>query len=274
MTSPDSRDDDLVEALLAAARGGVMPVVEPEGTTEEQALLAARWHQARALVSLRRRPAPPALAGFVVAALQAGRRETRAIDAIRALAAHGPEAAPLALDTRVAASIDRLRAPGVLDTRLAERLSRPGAGLAQSFLDRLPRLAVPDDLTARLATRGRSGTAGLEFVAPRVGGLRGRFGPFRRVHAAALFACVVLLLFAVSGRFGAGRSGDDAADWSQRIVTHSQSQRDVDRSAPVQSRLELTFDFVEHESIQTALLSPELFAIVGGIIGELMEGGS
>jgi hypothetical protein len=278
MTSPDSRHDDLVEALLAAALGGAMPAGESAGTTEEQALLAARWQQARALVSLRRRTAPPTLDGFVVAALQAGLRETRAVDALRDLAAHRPHAAPVALDERVAVSIDRLRAPGALDACVAERLAQPGAGIAQSFLGRLPRLAAPDGLAARLATRGASGTAGLEFVAPRGRGARGRFGPFRLVHVAALFACAALLVVGLSGRFGAGRSGDDDAvgrsDWSQPIVVRSPSQRSVEGLAPVRSRLNLTFDFVEHESIRTAQLSPEQRSLVSGLVGEPMEGGS
>jgi hypothetical protein len=271
MTSPDPRHDQIVEALLAAARGGAMPSGDSAGSLEERASIEARLRQASALIDLPRCPAPPTLAGFVVAALQAGVRETRSVGAVRELAARTRHAAPAELDARVAASIDRLHAPVVLDAHVAARLARPGAGLAESLLGRLPRLAAPDDLATRLATPGPAGEAGLEFVAPRG---HGRFGPLRVVQGAALVAFALLLLVGLSGRFGALGTGDDSearSNWDRRIVVQPTVQRDV---GPVRSRLSLTFEFVRQESIRTAQLSPDELAAVSGLADAPMEGGS
>lgn len=281
MTSPDARHDRLVEALLDAARAGAVPVPEPDGDPTERgdgawALFEARLLQARALVNLPPCPAPPSLDGFVVAALQAGVREQRAVAAVRGLAADGPLVAPTVLAERVAAAIDRRRAPDALDTYVAERLALPGAGLAQSFLARLPRLAAPDDLAERLATAGDSGTAGLEFRATRARGWFGRVGvPRAATSVAALVVTGVLMVWGLSV-WGLGSSGGDAAlsDWSRPVVVRPKSKQVVARVEPARPAVALTFEFVAFESFLDAPLSAEQRARMGGLVGEPMGGGS
>jgi hypothetical protein len=285
MTPSDSHHDRHVEALLAAARSGAVPSiehgVESERTPEEQALLEARLRQARALVALGRRPAPLALEGYVVAAMQAGAREERAVAAVRDL---GTEVAPVELDERVAGSIDRLRAPGALDLYVAGRLALPGAGLAQSLLARLPRLAAPEDLTARLAAPGSAGSsgharAGLDFVAPYPRGLLGRIEALGSTRKITFLVAAALLLFALAGRFGSAgdalpSSDRELSDWSQPSPHRPPSPRDLDRIETIRPRVELTFEFVAYESHLAAPLTPELRALVSGLVGEMLEGGS
>jgi hypothetical protein len=241
MTSPDSRPDSHVEALL---------------------------------VALRRRRAPRELDGYVVAALQAGARETRAIAAARE---HAPRVAPVVLESRVAAAIGGLRAPATLDPFVAQRLALPGAGLAESCLGRLPRLVAPQDLTARLAERGPSGRSGLEFHAPRG---RVPHGLSRWAPKVALVVTAALLVIGFGGLFpSAGEErGAAASDWSRPVAgpvpLRLRAQRDVVPAGPVSQRLALTFDFVGYESHSVAPLSREERALVCGLAGEPMEGGS
>lgn len=93
--------------------------------------------------SLPRVAAPLALDGAVVAALQAGARQERAVQAVASLT---PVDAPDVLAHRVAIP----RAPAVLDRLVAEDLADPARAVAGRYTRRLERLRAPDDLQARL----------------------------------------------------------------------------------------------------------------------------
>lgn len=109
------------------------------------------WRQARALGALPRlQVEPKALAGRVVAELNAGCRQERAADALTHLERVG---APRELDALVGESFGRMsrEAPGELDQRVAAELLS-GAGLrAERQLSALARFAAPAELERRVA---------------------------------------------------------------------------------------------------------------------------
>ncbi|MCC6409667.1 MAG: hypothetical protein IT453_21110 [Planctomycetes bacterium] len=106
----------------------------------------------RALVGLARIAAPASLDGRVVAALEAGQREERAIRALRRLdRVEVPEHLDHAV-ARTAAPIAPapLAAPDVLRRLVEEELSDPSKARAQRFVGSLERVAAPDQLFARV----------------------------------------------------------------------------------------------------------------------------
>src|SRR5262249_5459315 len=115
----------------------------------ECAAFARRAAQvALSLSRLERLAAPPELDGLTVGALQAGRREERAVAALRGLARlpAPPELVGRALDdpTHV------LRAPAVLARRVDEDLRSSSGALARRFAGRLERQRAPRALRERL----------------------------------------------------------------------------------------------------------------------------
>jgi hypothetical protein len=119
---------------------------------------------ARSLAGLRgleRRPAPIELDGRVVAALQAGARQERAVRAVEELAPRtAPERVERAVETDAELAAHhpgrelrpaRLRAPQVLDRLVAEELGDPSAARARRFVSSLARLEAPGELALRVA---------------------------------------------------------------------------------------------------------------------------
>lgn len=130
----------------------------------------------RALGDLTRLSVPRELDGAVIAALEAGFRQDRAVGALLGL---GRVASPPELEGALAdrfsqreASSDvgpggaaaslpaarRLRAPAVLADLVAEELRDPAAHRVRRFVGSLERLAVPDELAERLAAQDWSRT--------------------------------------------------------------------------------------------------------------------
>lgn len=106
-----------------------------------------------ALTELARLAAPAELDGRVVAALEAGHRAQRAVEAVQGLArvvvpehldrAVARDAAPLASE--------KLVAPDVLRRLVEEELSDPSKARARRFVGSLERLEAPAGLAARVA---------------------------------------------------------------------------------------------------------------------------
>ncbi|MBL8863075.1 MAG: hypothetical protein JNK02_13855 [Planctomycetes bacterium] len=95
--------------------------------------------------SLARVVAPRQLDGLVVAALQAGARQERAVRAVLDL----PDvAAPRELAERV----EGPRAPRVLERLVSEDLADPSKAVVRRYASRLERLRAPADLADRLRT--------------------------------------------------------------------------------------------------------------------------
>lgn len=110
--------------------------------------LARATRRTELVRSLVRVGAPSELDGAVVAALQAGMRQERAIEAVAALT---PVAAPEELARRIAVP----RAPAVLERLVAEDLADPAKAVASRYARRLERLRAPDDLAQRLVRSPR-----------------------------------------------------------------------------------------------------------------------
>lgn len=112
------------------------------------ALARARGHL-RALSSLMAPGAPDELAGRVVASLNAGARQERALEFASSLTALE---APTTLDEAVAARIDAdvERAPAVLDRLVEERLDTPEQAMTRSMTGRLERHKAPSELERRV----------------------------------------------------------------------------------------------------------------------------
>jgi len=115
----------------------------------ELARAARRMSLVRSLAHL---AAPIDLDGAVVAALQAGVRQERAIQAVTNLT---PVAAPEVLARRVAAPT----APAVLERLVGEDLADPAKALASRYTRRLERLRAPPDLEQRLGRAPRRSTS-------------------------------------------------------------------------------------------------------------------
>jgi hypothetical protein len=145
------------------------------------------------LSGLPRRPAPQELDGLVVAALQAGHRQDRAVGGLRGLSRLPvpAELAGRALDVQPRDA----RAPAVLDRLVDEDLRDQTAAMARRFAGRLERRPAPRVLRDRL-----------EHFAP---------APLRstRIRRILLAAAGVTLLLAAGGVWllvrGAGQGGPD-----------------------------------------------------------------
>ncbi|MEW6073431.1 MAG: hypothetical protein AB1726_12685 [Planctomycetota bacterium] len=128
-----------LERLAAPGAGGFPAPPAPGEGVGDTCPACAAWERrngrlVRALASLSRLSAPPALAERVFPAAPA----PAAIRAIRAL--------------------DRLSAPAVLDRLVTEELAAPAAARSERFVGNLPRLAAPFRLEGRV--RGRLVAAG------------------------------------------------------------------------------------------------------------------
>jgi hypothetical protein len=108
-----------------------------------------------ALAQLARVDAPAELTGRVVAELEAGRREERAIESVRSLAR---VAVPEHLEHAVArtaapaapAAVEALAAPEVLSRLVEEELADPAKARVRRFVGSLERAAVPAELADRI----------------------------------------------------------------------------------------------------------------------------
>lgn len=156
---PTPEQSPLPVEWLDLVVGGPIPA-DGEGDALE-ALSRARGHT-RALSSLMALEAPDELDGLVVASLNAGAREERALNFARSL----PRLeAPAVLDEAVAARIDAdaASAPAVLDRLVEERVSAPAQAMARSMTGRLERHKAPSELERRVRHElllGRDATRG------------------------------------------------------------------------------------------------------------------
>lgn len=153
------------ETVLAEWRGLVR---------QARALVSLGTHQAPGLRSLRLR-APADLDGRVVAALQAGRREERAVAAVRSLAR---VEAPAELAARVRRLAERSfpddperRAPGVLDRLVEQEIADHPASVTKRMVGGLTRRAAPSLLeeslqATRTGSRRSSGARRLSRLMP------------------------------------------------------------------------------------------------------------
>lgn len=133
----DECTDDAARALLGRAP-----------TDDERAALSSARGHLRALRSLSRVVVPESLDGLVVASLEAGHRQDRAVAVLGSLEGM---AAPTELDGLVDDAVRRgVAAPRVLDRLVAERVDDPEAGLVRSMAGRLERLHAPDALDDRV----------------------------------------------------------------------------------------------------------------------------
>ena len=174
---PDKGIDPGTDGLDLLPQAVREHLVENEGLRQEWRQLL---RQARAIRTLERVPVPSDLDGRVVASLQAGYRQERAIAHVRALP---PEPAPRELDVRMGQSADRpfaadgldpgfLKAPAVLDRLVAQRVTSEGRARPHGS-PRSPRLmaaaallvATSLGLMALLGDRGSAlGDDGLEMA--------------------------------------------------------------------------------------------------------------
>jgi hypothetical protein len=151
-------------------RDAFLAAVPPERPSahRETCAACARWARAMearegALSGLRRLSAPPELEGAVVAALEAGFRQERAVDALLGL---GRVASPRALDHALQGELGalesppasltaarRLSAPEVLAELVSEELADPAGHRVRRFVGSLERLSAPAELAERLAAQ-------------------------------------------------------------------------------------------------------------------------
>ncbi len=151
----------------------------------ECAAWARRFRQRESVLgSLERRAVPAELDGRVIAALEAGYREDRAVAALRDLArVDVPSSLDRAVE-RVAGEVvlrapTQVSAPDVLRRLVEEELSDPSKARARRFVGSLPREFAPAELDARVAA---------ELAKPE------RPRRFRSKLLAASFALVVLAI--------------------------------------------------------------------------------
>ena len=208
-------------ALLSA---GLPHEPGPVGLASRHAELCAEcsaWLEhagrvARELEALPRREAPVELEGRVVAALEAGYRQTRAAGAVGAL---GRVQSPRELDEAVDADLvdadadtdggdaartaaearsARLRAPAVLDRLVREELADPRQARARRYLGSLRRRRAPQELRLRVALAlARRGSPGQESASGQEGapGSQGvALRPTRPTLALAGLAAATLLV--------------------------------------------------------------------------------
>ena len=144
------------------------------GDPERLLALRRAAAQAGALGSLAAKAAPAELDGLVVASLNTGARQDRAIDQLRSLPAL---AAPAALDAAVARIVigdaaGSVRAPGVLDRLVEESLADPAKANTRSMAARLGRQAAPDELAERVESHLNGGAAERDAAADEPIGAR------------------------------------------------------------------------------------------------------
>ena len=204
----DRLDPTLPEAWLgevfatageeAPSSGARALLVDGEAPSEEQlrALASAKGHL-KALRSLHGLRAPAELEGRVVASLEAGFRQDRAVGLVAGL---GAEAAPGALDpmveARVEENLEGVQAPAVLGRLVEERVAAPAEGMVRSMAGRLDRKPAPEELDARVLEED-SGLA----VASLLGGRVRRFAIF---SSAAALVLVAVRLVATPSDSGSG----------------------------------------------------------------------
>lgn len=168
--SPDCqafRDELLAAGLPDAATSAAPALREHVGACAQCAAWAERAARlAHGLQALPRPALPVELEGRVVAALQAGYRQARAV---RALADLGRVPSPPDLDEAVDAELGealepeegearegagealaRQAVPGVLDRLVAEELASPSQARARRYLGSLRRRRAPDELRLRI----------------------------------------------------------------------------------------------------------------------------
>jgi hypothetical protein len=206
-------------------------------TCAECAAFAQRVARFSALLgSLPRRNSPPELDGAVVAALEAGHRQERAIAAVRGLA-RLPMPAEIPAEPSVDLPTDPwgrvlegqrpgARAPAVLDRLVDEDLRGASAALARRFTSRLERHRAPSVLRERLQR------SALSLFRPRAS---------RRNLLAA--AALVLLLA------GGG------------LWLRQRSARDVDQDLGFEIRYETRLDAMD----------PIARSLVGGLSGGIVD---
>lgn len=162
----------------------------------------------RTLRALERIAPGPDMDGLTVAATQAGRRQERAVRAVRLLERmHVPEE----LERKLIAG--REKAPGVLDRLVEHDLQDPTQAVARRFAGRLERLAAPRALEGRLA---RSVLARHDRDA-------------RRVRVLVLAAAFVLVIGALAWILVERRPITERGP--EIIVQHVASPNDLDASA-------------------------------------------
>ncbi len=201
-TDPDrSRDVKIVlipetalPELSGEAGSGSEPQVDltSEGSAEEvqaaqRGRVVAQWLQ-----SLERRSAPFGLDGRVVAAMNGGFRQDRAVAALAALR---PEATPVELESMVAARVlrnepqARQTAPDQLDALVERRVAEPEATLVEGMAKRLDPIQAPSELEGRVEGELQVGDEpGVGSSAP--------LSTYRGLAAGlALAACALFMLF-------------------------------------------------------------------------------
>jgi hypothetical protein len=176
----------------------------------------ARWARAlemreAALGGLGRLRAPAELEGAVVAALEAGFRQERAVGALRGLGrVVSPRELDHALQGELASSaptpkalpaVRRVRAPSVLADLVSEELGDPAGHRTRRFVGSLVRLSAPAELAERLAAE--------DWAAPRP----------KPVRLAALGGLALLVAAAAIGLSLRGeRSGAPRHDFVVEVV--------------------------------------------------------
>lgn len=181
---------------------GPLPV---DGEADALAALARARGHLRALSSLMAPGAPDELAGRVVASLNDGARQERALEFARSLTALE---APAVLDEAVAATIDAdvESAPAVLDRLVEERMGAPEQAMTRSMTGRLDRPKAPNELERRVRHELLVGRD-----APR--GARRRLA-----SAAAASLLAIVLVVGVQLTISAGSSTEESAA-VERVVS-------------------------------------------------------
>lgn len=157
----------------ASTRGGLDAHLADCATCRSE---LARATQRTSLVRTLARVAPPIeLDGVVVAALQAGMRQKRAVQAITSLT---PVAAPDVLAQRIAG----VTAPAVLERLVSEDLADPAKAVASRYTRRLERLRAPTDLEHRLGHAPRRSTSRFLPIALATAGLLLTVGALALAH--------------------------------------------------------------------------------------------
>jgi hypothetical protein len=148
--------EDLHDAFVADPAS----LAHAESCDECAALAARVGRVARAVMELEQRTAPAALDGRVVAALEAGVREERAVRAVCDLEREPlPESLERAVElaaelenTELANGLDTERhpVPTVLERLVGEELADPQRATVRRFVASLPRRPAPTELEARV----------------------------------------------------------------------------------------------------------------------------
>ena len=202
---PEGPDGRLDLAGLTASSGHAAECAE-----------CAAWAQGlvrlgESLYALPRQDAPAQLDGLVVATLQAGAREARAVRAVEGLSRmHSPETLAESLEEELDEPVDgplvatssrgeRVGAPSVLERLVREELAEPEKSTVRRVLGGLPRLEAPAELDARVRD---------DLVRPEPTPVRPRFALLRGKHVGWASAAAAVLLLV--GPFGLGGLRDEA----------------------------------------------------------------